>query len=725
MILRPGTFLQDRYEILEQIGSGGMSVVYKAKCHVLNRLVAIKVLKDEFCNDENFVKKFKMEAQAAAGLSHPNIVNIYDVIDERNMHYIVMELIEGITLKSYIRKKGKLDPKESIGIAIQVAQGVEAAHERHIIHRDIKPQNMMISRDGKVKVADFGIARAVSAQTLNSVAMGSVHYISPEQARGCLSDERSDIYSLGITMYEMVTGRLPFEGENTVSIALAHLQNAMVPPSVYNPEVPKSVEQIILKCCQKKPERRYSSANEVIADLRKALMDRGEETQRSVTEDAASQGRVKANVFEDATMKISDRDMAKIKERSRQETAATRKTEHDEIQLVEGKTSGTLAGRPNGKSNGNPNGKKVAQESVNHSFERIFAAAGVVTAVIVVAILIVVVIQLGDVFKGSSHQRESDAYTQDSKDNGLSDTEAYMPDILGMTEEMAESRLKEDYLTMKRTYGFFDDVEKGRIAQQNPEAGEVVLKGSSVNVVISNGSDKVDLTALGIDHLDGTTAQKFLENKNFVVRTEEEESETVEKGKVLRYEPTLVADGGIVTLYISSGPHIDTVPMPYLVGKQEEEAIALLAESGLVPENSGVETSDTIPIGCVVNQSQETGAQVPVGTTIAYTVSGGAEIKTQRYVASINEVYDLSNLIGPGAGSASVTVMIRLHQGTEDEPVYKVLTTATNIKGDVLLPVNYTAIESVDGTDQGEVEIVDVNSGAVLKSYPLTFFPMD
>ena len=220
-MLNPGTYLQGRYEILEKIGSGGMSVVYKAKCHTLNRLVAIKVLKEEFASDENFVSKFKMEAQAAARLSHPNIVNVYDVVDEENLHYIVMELIEGITLKSYIEKKELLDSKEAIGIAIQVAQGIAAAHEQHIIHRDIKPQNMIISKDGKVKVADFGIARAVSSQTVNSsAAVGSVHYISPEQARGGYCDERSDIYSFGITLYEMVTGRVPFEGDNTVAVII-------------------------------------------------------------------------------------------------------------------------------------------------------------------------------------------------------------------------------------------------------------------------------------------------------------------------------------------------------------------------------------------------------------------------------------------------------------------------------------------------------------------------
>ena len=274
MILYPGTMLQDRYEILEKIGSGGMSEVYKAKCHKLNRLVAIKVLKSEFTSDATFVSKFKMEAQAAAGLSHPNIVNIYDVVDEGDIHFIVMELVEGITLKSYITKKGHLDVKEAIGIAIQVASGIEAAHEQHIIHRDIKPQNMLISMDGKVKVADFGIARAVSSQTMNAATVvGSVHYISPEQARGGYSDERSDIYSLGITMYEMVTGRVPFDGDTTVAIAIKHLQEEIESPSKYTPNLPFALEQIILKCTQKSPDRRYNNMAELIDDLKHSLME--------------------------------------------------------------------------------------------------------------------------------------------------------------------------------------------------------------------------------------------------------------------------------------------------------------------------------------------------------------------------------------------------------------------------------------------------------------------
>lgn len=273
MLLQTGMLLAGRYEILQQIGSGGMAYVYRAIDYKLNRHVAIKVLKEEFCKDKSFVAKFRMEAQSAAGLSHANIVGVYDVGENGPIHYIVMELIEGITLKEYITRKRKLAIKESIGVAIQVAQGLEAAHSRHLVHRDIKPQNIIISRDGKIKVTDFGIARAITDETTNMYkAAGSVHYISPEQARGGYCDERSDIYSLGITMYEMVTGRVPFDGDTTVAVAIAHMNEAIIPPSQFEPSIPLALEQIIFKCVQKKPERRYSSCAELIVDLRQAIV---------------------------------------------------------------------------------------------------------------------------------------------------------------------------------------------------------------------------------------------------------------------------------------------------------------------------------------------------------------------------------------------------------------------------------------------------------------------
>lgn len=698
MKLRPGTFLQDRYEILEPVGSGGMSTVYKAKCHKLNRLVAIKVLKDEFSNDSNFVSKFKMEAQAAAGLSHPNIVSVYDVIDEGQIHYIVMELIEGITLKSYISKKGGLEIRESIGIAIQVAQGMQAAHEQHIIHRDIKPQNMIISRDGKVKVADFGIARAVSAQTLTSTAMGSVHYISPEQARGGFSDERSDIYSLGVTMYEMVTGRLPFDGDNTVAIALAHLEDAVVPPSVYNPDIPMALEKVILRCMEKKPDRRYPNAAELITDLRKCLLYPKKESSKT---EAVAVAEVKSE-----TRRIDKKELEEIKER---------------IKTPEKEVLKQKARKPEKKP------MPEERDNINGKIEKILAGAGLLVTIIIVIVLLTLVTKLGGAFSFGSSEKKTDESKQSESISLLKDTEIYMPNLYNMPEDMAEKELKEAFITMKCTYEMFDDIEKGRIARQDPEAGTIVPKGSHVQVVVSSGSGKLDLGSLGIANLDATSARNFLENKKLKVQEVEEENETVEAGKVIRYEPEAVAEGGTVTLYVSSGPHVDKIPVPQIVGIAEEEAVVLIGEAGLKPGNITVEASDTVPNGYIISQSgEEEDGMIAAGGTIDYVVSSGPlATKMQRYVASINEVYDMSSLIGPGAGSYTSLVMVRLKQGTDEDPIYKVLTQATPISGDVLLPISYTSIESMNGTDQGVLEVVDVESGSVLRTYPLTFFPMD
>lgn len=304
-MIKIGMIIGDRYEILEKIGTGGMSDVYKAKDHKLNRLVAVKVLKQEFSENANFVSKFRIEAQAAAGLMHPNIVNVYDVGEENGIYFIVMELVEGITLKKYIEKKARLSVKEAVSIAIQVSMGIEAAHNNHIIHRDIKPQNIIISKEGKVKVTDFGIAKAATSNTITSNVMGSVHYTSPEQARGGYSDEKSDIYSLGITMFEMLTGRVPFNGETTVAIAIKHIQEEMPSPREYVSEIPISVEQIVFKCCQKSPDRRYQSMGELITDLKRSLMTPDEDFVKVVNPDE-----------EGSTKMISDSDMERIKKQA-------------------------------------------------------------------------------------------------------------------------------------------------------------------------------------------------------------------------------------------------------------------------------------------------------------------------------------------------------------------------------------------------------------------------
>ncbi|MCR5118435.1 MAG: Stk1 family PASTA domain-containing Ser/Thr kinase [Lachnospiraceae bacterium] len=305
-MVKIGMMIAERYEVLEKIGTGGMSDVYRAKDHKLNRYVAIKVLKQEFSENKDFVSKFRVEAQAAAGLMHPNIVNVYDVGEESGFHYIVMELVEGITLKKYIEKKARLSVKEAVSIAIQVAMGIEAAHNNHIIHRDIKPQNIIISKEGKVKVTDFGIAKAATSNTITSNVMGSVHYTSPEQVRGGFSDEKSDIYSLGITLFEMLTGRVPFNGETTVAVAIKHIQEPMPTPRNYVPEIPVSVEQIVLKCTQKSPDRRYQSAPELIEDLKRSLISPNENFVKIESTDSSG-----------ATKEIEPQDLKKIKQQVR------------------------------------------------------------------------------------------------------------------------------------------------------------------------------------------------------------------------------------------------------------------------------------------------------------------------------------------------------------------------------------------------------------------------
>ena len=692
-MLRPGMFLQDRYEILEEIGSGGMSDVYKARCHKLNRLVAIKVLKEEFSSDESFVSKFKMEAQAAAGLSHPNIVNVYDVIDEGSLHYIVMELIEGVTLKNYIAKRGKLDVKEAVGISIQVAQGLAAAHERNIIHRDIKPQNMIISRDGKVKVADFGIARAATAQTLSSAAMGSVHYISPEQARGGYSDARSDIYSLGITMYEMLTGRLPFEGDNTVTVALAHLEEPITRPSHYNPAIPVSLESIILKCTEKKPEYRYANINELIADLKYVLVNPDENF---------------------VTMNSGEPDYS--------ETITISPKELDVI------NKGQKTYKPSA-SPGRRRQEAVDDDDVNPKIEKLMTAVGIVVAILIVAILIFVFSKLGGLFSLGSGGKTPTTTTESvavTESTSLADTEVYMPDVLNLPEDIAEAKLKDSTLVMKISgYEDSETVEKGYVLRQETPEGAVVSKYSTVNVILSNGTNTVTLAELSLTGLNAEAAKSLLESRQIVVAINEESNETVEKGKVLRYEPEKAKPGETVTLTVSSGPAAPLVEVPNITGVTDEVAQEMMADYGFIKGEVTEEFSDTIPAGTVISQVAVAGTQLAEGSPIDYTLSKGPDYSSKRYVASISETYNLTNLIGPGADSSSIQVSIRLKQMVNNEPVYKELMQPKTITGQDLLPVNFPSIEGVPGVETGEVEIIDVASGAVIKSYPIKFFAME
>lgn len=800
MMLRPGMYLQDRYEILEQIGSGGMSEVYRAKCHKLNRLVAIKVLKEEFSSDAGFVKKFKMEAQAAAGLSHPNIVSVYDVVDEGSIHYIVMELIEGITLKSYITKKGRLGSKEAIGIALQVAQGIAAAHDQHIVHRDIKPQNMIISRDGKVKVADFGIARAVTTQTIGATAVGSVHYISPEQARGGFSDSRTDIYSLGITMYEMVTGTVPFDGDNTVSIALAHLEQPITPPSRLNPEVPVSLERIIMKCTQKKPEKRYADVYELISDLRHALVDpdddfvaqepevdtssptmviSGDELSQIKSAPRRSTGPIvmsgQSNSLRDVPGSGGQHERRGDREHGydrRKEPESGRELKHsgydknydrdyerghfggygrqdaaengrdldydyeEDYGYDRGRSSGYGGSGSSRTLGGKKGGRGGKSADVNPQIEKLLTTVGVAVAIIIVAVLVVIFAKLGGIFNSGSHTELTlPAVESGESDSGLKDTETRVPDFVGMTEDEAEEKAKESHLKLSYSYTASEEEKKGLVVEQKTEEGTVVDKQSTIRVVVGEGgmessteeetdASQIDLTALGLEALDGTNAKNLLEAKGLKVSLQSENSDTIIKDQVIRYEPTSASPGSEIRLYVSSGPAVTMVPMPDLTGKTEEEAAQLLEAAGLTvapKEQILTQKSDTVSRGKIISQIPLKDEEVPEGSAVSYVVSIG---KGTKYVAIVNDDYPLKDNFGPGGASTTITVEIVMVQTVNGQKRTTTVMDAREMKGDVTLPVHYQ-LTGEDGVLTGELQIRDVTNDRVLKTYPLEFMEVD
>ena len=737
-MLRPGTFLQDRYEIIERIGSGGMSDVYKAKCHKLNRMVAIKVLKEEFCSDANFIAKFKMEAQSAAGLAHPNIVSVYDVVDEGSLHYIVMELVEGITLKNYIAKKGKLEIQETIGIAIQVAQGIAAAHDQNIVHRDIKPQNIIISRDGKVKVADFGIAKAVSAQTTTTAAIGSVHYISPEQARGGYSDARSDIYSLGITMYEMVTGHVHFEGDNTVAVALAHLEEPITPPSSFNPKIPVSLEKIILKCTEKKPEFRYNTAIEVINDLRHALIEPDVDFVKMVS-----------GVDNTApTRPISSEELALIREGSRKDTDPGHKEPSREPELPKEPQKEILLPfedtkrkyreddayfsygeeeRGGRKRRSQGPKRREMDEDVNPQIEKILTGLGIFVAILFVAGAIFLIAKVSGLLQmGSVPSQETTPAVEESQETDGTKTE--MPKLEGLSVEAAEALAAESDLELHvREYVDSEDVEAGVVLSQEQEEGALVEKYSDVYVTVSNGPKNapVDLASLELAGQTEAQARQILEDAGLVAAVTTEYSDTVEQGKVIRYEPEAANKGDEVTLIVSNGSENTMTIVPSLLNKPEEEAIALLVESGLVPGTTNVDASNTVPKGYVLSQEAPAGTAIARGSAVGYVISSGPAESRQRYVAAINETFDPSSLVGPGSGSVSLEIAIRLKQVVDGSVEYTPLMPATEVTGSTLIPVSFSNIEGASGVTSGELEIVNVETGEILKSYPLTFFPQE
>ena len=619
-------FIADRYEVISKIGAGGMSDVYKAKDHVLGRFVAIKVLKPEFSEDVGFVSKFHTEAQSAAGLEHPNIVNIYDVGSEDGLHYIVMEYIEGITLKTYIEKKGRLTFKEAVSIAIQVGRGIEAAHNKNIVHRDIKPQNIMISTEGKVKVMDFGIARAATSNTIHSDVMGSVHYSSPEQARNGFIDGKSDIYSLGIVMYEMVTGRVPFDGDTTVSIAIQHLQEEMVPPSAYAPDLPVSLEKIILKCTQKSPSRRYQNIGDLIQDLKKALVHPNEDF---VT--------VVPLMNQDKTRVISEQELNQIKRKQEDEYADnyddTYEDEYDDdgydddgYDEYDGNEDGEYEDDYEDEDYEDEN----AGNGLNPKMEKAITIMGIVVAIIIVFIIIYLVGSFFGLFKfGSSKKADTQTETQtqvqtesDSESEEDDADKVTMIDVRGMTYDDAKDALNKVGLGIfKNGTQSSDDYAEGEIVSQDVEKGEKVDKNTTVKVVISSGKGSVPVPDVSGKSSDDATSK--LEAEGFKVSTDYKYSDTVAQGKVVETAPsagTSAQKGETVTIYLSRGP--EGTEMPNLIGQTEEQAKSTLNSMGC-SVNVNTEYNTTQEAGKVVGQSIDPGVRVTSGTTVTIAISKG------------------------------------------------------------------------------------------------------
>ena len=597
-----GTILGNRYEIIEKIGTGGMATVYKAKCKILNRFVAVKVLREEFTTDEEFIRRFNSEAQSAASLTHPNIVSIYDVGQEYNIYYIVMELVQGKTLKQIISKEGKLPWKWSVNIAIQIASALEAAHKNNIVHRDIKPHNIIITEDGIAKVADFGIAKAVSNSTITAfgTTIGSVHYFSPEHARGGYTDAKSDLYSLGVVMYEMLTGKVPFDADTPVSIALKHMQEEPVPPMKLNQSIPFAINQIILKAMKKDINERYQSATEMLKDLSMALKNpNGDFVETDLEMD------------ESFTKQIPVIDDSQIKYNNRKKQSTTKKG-------------------------------KIKQYFEDNPKVKVISIIAMFILIPLIALFLTITII-----------------------NATSVKSVQIPNLVGLTQDEAKDKLKKlkiDYQVESEEYN--NDVEAGKIISQDPKYTEnyTVLQKSKIKVKVSKGSEVVKMPKVA--GLKYDEAENTLKKLNLVVEKVEETSQKIEQGIVISQENAEGEElkaGDTVKIHVSSGTGIPKVVVLGVVGKQLTDAKSAL--TALKLEVNVEEQEDTTKSeGVILKQSIEAGTTVEEGTAITITVNKISAAK--QGTVNIN-VKSLTGYVNGTPDKSEIMVKVT-SQGTED-----------------------------------------------------------
>ena len=610
-----GRLLDNRYEILEVIGTGGMAVVYKARCHRLNRLVAIKILKDDFLEDEEFRRRFHSESQAVAMLNHPNIVSVYDVSTSITADYIVMELIDGITLKQYMEKKGVLNWKETLHFAIQIAKALEHAHTHGIVHRDIKPHNVMVLKNGSVKVTDFGIARMMSkGNTLTKEALGSVHYISPEQAKGGRVDNRSDIYSLGVVMYEMMSGRPPYDGESPVAVAIQHINGGAVMPSTLNPNIPGGLEQIIMKAMAHEVTNRYATAGKMLADLdefRKnpaILFDYNIPPTDAVTD-------MPKPAPEEPAPPITTAERVEMK-----------KTDPDAYR----RRSGTPARR---NTHRKPEGK--AGEGQNNAATIAIIAC---SAVIVIAIIVFLVVLFSDGAGAKSQLVD-------------------VPNLLGQVyEELPEY---EGLTIIKEDEVYDETYPAGQIVKQTPEFGDKIAKNNVIKVYVSLGSAPKVLM-INAEQQTLEDAERALNNLkvNLQIAKQYEYSNTIEKDKVIRTEPAPDAEltpGQVVTLYISKGVEPKVSTMPDLVNATVKDAKNVLDHQDLALQIVEEEVYDAVvATGLVARTEPAANEDLHSGQTVTLYISKGPNLQKMPNLVGMNISNAYTILTAAGFGTPNI-----------------------------------------------------------------------
>lgn len=764
-MVKIGMIINDRYEIIEKIGTGGMSDVYKALDTKLNRNVAVKVLKAEFGENENFVSKFRVEAQAAAGLMHSNIVNVYDVGEENDIHYIVMELVEGITLKKYIEKKARLTYKEAVSIAIQVSLGIESAHAARIIHRDIKPQNIIISRDGKVKVTDFGIAKAATSNTITSNVMGSVHYTSPEQARGGYSDEKSDIYSLGITMFEMLTGRVPFNGETTVAIAIKHIQEPMPSPREYVPEIPKCVESIIFKCCEKSPDRRYQSMGDLIKDLKQALL----------TPDVDFVVRDEQDIL-GGTRTVTDEDMAKIKSSSSARvydeddshmmklapgaTGSLPKEEYYENNYSgesyeEGYNEGEYSSDyQNGEyeSDGyreegyetegyndaynevyNSESGLENEEDYNPKMEKITTIIAIAAGVIIVGIIIVLAVTIIGKMGSKTPAQPADTQTETTSPVIAEDEEqptvemVKLPAMVGKDIDSVRNELFALGLTVNPVYEESSTVDAGLVIEADGVSeGSEVQKGTIINLKVSSGVSGIQIPAVA-----GATyesAVNALTKAGFNVTKIEQFDDNIAEGYVVGVIPEVgstVPKGSTIQIIVSKGVENTTVKVPNVVGIPTEDALAKLIEAGLTVGKTTSVNSDTIEKDMICQQGVTADTYVEKGTAVDLQISLGPKAVTYKYEAEIaapsaTEAPDyvsgvtVSFVVKDGNGKAFIEA------STVSFP-YKPATCYGITTAEGTIEFTYDVVKQTESTDAEGNKVINTTTEKKTFTRPVTF----